>query len=124
MKALQNPLRGVIWFAGGGGTSQAYKAVFGQDPDVALNHWWTAVQAHRRHHPQTAHFCADAFEIEPQDVLPGERIRFGWFSPDCTDFSRAKGKALRSERRRGLACVCRTGSRSGHGLSLTIRRSR
>lgn len=105
MRERQGRRRGIIWFAGGGGTSQAYKTVFGQDPDVALNHWWTAVEAHRRHHPATAHFCADAFEIDPHKVLTGERIGFGWFSPDCTHFSRAKGKALRSERRRGLAWV-------------------
>ena len=58
------PSRGIIWFAGGGGTSQAYKTVFGRDPDVALNHWPTAVMAHQRHHPRTAHFCADAFDLE------------------------------------------------------------
>ncbi|MDP1738894.1 MAG: DNA cytosine methyltransferase [Caulobacter sp.] len=101
------PARGrrINWFAGGGLTSRAMRAVFGEDPDAALNHWPTAVYSHMRHHPGTQHFISDVWEVDPRSVFPGEPIGFGWFSPDCTDFSKAKGKALRSERRRGLAWV-------------------
>lgn len=97
--------RNIVWFAGGGGSSEAIKQAFGADPDAALNHWPTAIAAHQRHFPATDHYCADAFDIEPGMIFPNDDIGFGWFSPDCTDFSVAKGKALRSERRRGLAWV-------------------
>lgn len=97
--------RRINWFAGGGGTSEGMALAFGEGPDAALNHWPTAVFAHMRHHPDTVHYCAGAEDVHPNDVLPGEEIGFAWFSPDCTDFSKAKGKALRSERRRGLAWV-------------------
>lgn len=95
--------RSVIGFAGGGGSSVAFKLATGLDPDVAMNHWLTAVLAHQRHFPETDHRWADIHEVDPDSCLPGEEIAFGWFSPDCTDFSKAKGKAPRSERIRGLA---------------------
>lgn len=97
--------RRIVWFAGGGGSSAAMLQAFGAPPDAALNHWHVAIGAHMAHFPQTEHYCSDAFEVKPEDVFPSDDIDFGWFSPDCTDFSRAKGKALRSERRRGLAWV-------------------
>jgi DNA (cytosine-5)-methyltransferase 1 len=95
--------RSVIGFAGGGGSSVAFKLATGLDPDVAMNHWLTAILAHQRHFPETDHRWADIHEVDPDSCLPGEEIAFGWFSPDCTDFSKAKGKAPRSERIRGLA---------------------
>lgn len=97
--------RWINWFAGGGLTSRAIRDVIGRDVDAALNHWPVAVHSHMRHHPGTQHYLSDVFEVSPREVFPGEPIAFGWFSPDCTDFSKAKGKALRSERRRGLAWV-------------------
>ena len=99
---LPGAWKSVIGFAGGGGSSVALKLATGCDPDVAMNHWMTAVRAHQRHFPLTEHHCTDVWETDPMSVLPGERIAFGWFSPDCTDFSKAKGKAPRAERIRGL----------------------
>jgi len=93
----------VVGFAGGGGSSVAIRMALGVAPDLAMNHWLTAVLAHQRHFPETEHHCADIFEVDPRGWRPGERIAFAWFSPDCTDFSKAKGKAPRSERIRGLA---------------------
>jgi site-specific DNA-cytosine methylase len=94
--------KAVIGFAGGGGSSAAYKAATGRDPDAALNHWILAVLAHQRNHPATEHHCADIFEADPRTILPGAHLHFGWFSPDCTDHSKAKGTAPKSERIRGL----------------------
>lgn len=93
----------VVGFAGGGGSSVALRLATGLGPDACFNHWMVAVDAHRRHFPGAEHYCADAFDVDPRSCLPGEEIAFGWFSPDCTDFSKAKGKAPRSERIRGLA---------------------
>lgn len=93
----------VVGFAGGGGSSEAIRLALNCDPDLAMNHWLTAVLAHQRHFPKTEHYCADIFDFDPREWRPSERIAFGWFSPDCTDFSKAKGKAPRSDRIRGLA---------------------
>ncbi|MFZ3008549.1 MAG: DNA cytosine methyltransferase [Phenylobacterium sp.] len=93
----------VIGFAGGGGSSEAMRQALNCDPDLAMNHWQVAVLAHMRHFPFTEHACADVWQVDPRYWRPGERIGFGWFSPDCTDFSKAKGGAPRSERIRGLA---------------------
>lgn len=99
------PLRGkaVIGFAGGGGSSVGFKMATGLDPDACFNHWDIACHAHQRHFPLTEHHIAKAFDVDPMTTLAGDDIAFGWFSPDCTDFSKAKGKAPRSERIRGLA---------------------
>jgi len=95
--------RKVVGFAGGGGSSVAVRLALNCDPDLAMNHWMVAISAHQRHFPGTDHHCADIFDVDPREFRPGERISFGWFSPDCTDFSKAKGGAPRSARIRGLA---------------------
>lgn len=92
----------VIGFAGGGGSSAGYRKATGRGPTLAANHWLTAVLAHQRHFPATEHYCADIFDVDPLAWRPHEPIRFGWFSPDCTDHSKAKGGAPKSERIRGL----------------------
>ena len=96
----------VVGFAGGGGACFGIRAAYGVDPDAALNHWHVAIDAHRRHFPNTGHYLGDIIEVSPKLVCPGEPVGFAWFSPDCTDHSKAKGKAPKSERIRGLAwCI-------------------
>ena len=98
--------RMVVGFAGGGGACFGLRDAFGFDPDVAINHWSVAINAHARHFPGTAHYLTDIFELDCRTVFPGEPIGLAWFSPDCTDHSKAKGKAPKSERIRGLAwCI-------------------
>ena len=98
--------RMIVGFAGGGGACFGLRDAFGFDPDVAINHWSVAINAHARHFPGTAHYLTDIFELDCRTVYPGEPIGLAWFSPDCTDHSKAKGKAPKSERIRGLAwCI-------------------
>ncbi|HEY2178055.1 MAG TPA: DNA cytosine methyltransferase [Caulobacteraceae bacterium] len=93
----------VVGFAGGGGACFGIRAAWGADPDAALNHWDVAIASHRKHFPATGHFLGDIIEVPPSIVCPGEPIGFAWFSPDCTDHSKAKGAAPKTERIRGLA---------------------
>lgn len=96
----------VVSFAGGGGSSIAIAEALGVHPDAALNHWPTALAVHQANYPDAAHYCADIFDTDPRDVLPGEEIGLAWFSPDCRHFSKAKGGTPVSGRVRGLAwCV-------------------
>jgi hypothetical protein len=95
----------VVGFAGGGGSSIAIAEALGVHPDAALNHWDVALGVHAANFPETAHYCADIRETDPNTVCPGERIGLLWLSPDCRHFSKAKGGAPVSPRVRGLAWV-------------------
>ncbi len=98
-------------FAGGGGASigieSAFKAAgIDKHVDVAINHDPNAIACHTRNHPLTDHLQSDVFEVSPSEVADGRRVRLLWASPDCTDFSKAKGgKPNRSVKRRSLAWV-------------------
>lgn len=96
----------LVWFAGGGGSSQGFRQAMGRDPDYALNHNPTALRMHEVNHPRTTHLFSDAFAASPLELEPGRPIGSMWFSPDCTHHSKARGSAPKSKRIRGLAwCV-------------------
>ena len=95
-------------FAGGGGASVGFEMATGRPPDVAINHDAAAISMHRVNHPQTDHYVADVFEVDPRTVAKGRPIGLLWASPDCTHFSKAKGgKPIRKagEKSRALAWV-------------------
>ncbi len=92
-------------FAGGGGASTGIEMALGRHVDHAINHDWAALGMHRINHPQTIHHCEDVFDIDPLKVTEGRPVGFGWFSPDCKHFSKAKGGKPLSKRIRGLAFV-------------------
>lgn len=54
-------------FAGGGGASTGIARAY-REPDVAVNHNPIALAVHRANHPQTAHYVADVFEVDPPVV--------------------------------------------------------
>ncbi|ATC34634.1 DNA cytosine methyltransferase [Caulobacter vibrioides] len=95
----------VVYFAGAGGSSEAYRLALGRHPDVALNHNAVAIGVHMFNCPETEHFIADVFDIDPTVIRPGVKWRSFWASPDCRHFSKAKGSAPVSPRVRGLAWV-------------------
>lgn len=98
-------------FAGGGGASIGIEQAFAmagipKHVDVAINHDADAIACHARNHPLTEHLQSDVFDVDPEIVTEGRRVRLLWGSPDCTDFSKAKGgKPNRSVKRRSLAWV-------------------
>lgn len=91
-------------FAGGGGASVAMTSA-GYAPDVAVNHDPEAIAVHRANHPECEHICQDVFEAKPLFVTRGRPVRAGWFSPDCTHHSKAKGGKPLDNKRRSLAWV-------------------
>jgi DNA (cytosine-5)-methyltransferase 1 len=101
----------VVLFAGAGGSciglEQAYVRGGFDDRyvDMAINHWDTAVGVHELNHPMTEHLRGDVREIDPRSVLLGREIGVLWLSPDCTDFSKAKGGKPKRKHIRGLAWV-------------------
>ena len=96
----------LVWFAGGGGSSEGARQALGKSVDYALNHNPVALAMHEANSPETMHLCADVWDVAPGELEPGRPIRSMWFSPDCTHFSKARGSAPVSERIRGLAfCI-------------------
>lgn len=92
-------------FAGGGGASTGIERALGRPVDHAINHDRIALGMHRINHPQTVHHCEDVFMVDPATITEGRPVGFGWFSPDCRHFSKAKGGKPLDKRIRGLALV-------------------
>ncbi|KRQ29775.1 DNA methyltransferase [Mycobacteroides sp. H001] len=76
------------FFCGAGGSSTGAIQVPGVSVRAAANHWQLAVETHNENHPDADHYCADLSQIHPK-YFP--KTTFGWFSPECTNHSQAKG---------------------------------
>lgn len=97
----------VVLFAGVGGACQGMEEA-GFPVGLALNHDTVAIAAHRRLNPHARHLQADICEVDPLYGTGGRPVGSLWASPDCRDFSTAKGGAPRSPRVRSLPWqVCR-----------------
>lgn len=92
-------------FAGGGGASTGIEAALGRSVDLAVNHSAAAIAMHTANHPHTKHLIEDVWRVDPIEACGGRPVDLAWFSPDCTHFSRAKGAAPKSSKRRALASV-------------------
>ena len=92
-------------FAGGGGASTGIEQAIGRQVDIAVNHNAKAIALHEANHPNTLHFVADVFEVDPLRVTCGQPVGLLWASPDCKHFSKAKGGKPVSKKIRGLAWV-------------------
>jgi DNA (cytosine-5)-methyltransferase 1 len=95
-------------FAGGGGASSGIEAALGRPIDYAINHDPRAIAMHRANHPRTVHLISNVWDVNPRKLAAGRPVALGWFSPDCTFHSKARGgKPFRernvARRRRGLA---------------------
>ncbi|WP_145201313.1 DNA cytosine methyltransferase [Sphingobium sp. B2] len=90
-------------FAGGGGASTGIAWAIGRDVDHAINHSETAIAIHKANHPGADHHCTDIrIPMLPQMVTKGERVAGAWFSPDCKEFSKAKGGPVKDRSIRAL----------------------
>lgn len=92
-------------FAGGGGASTGIEWALGRSPDFAINHDGEALAMHAANHPNTVHLEENIWKVDPLAVTNGKPVFLLWASPDCRDFSKAKGGAPTSKSVRGLANV-------------------
>lgn len=76
------------YFCGAGGSSSGMELVPGVKVVMAANHWDLAVQVHNENLPHADHDIADISGIDPHRH---PRTDIGWFSPECTNWSIAKG---------------------------------
>lgn len=99
----------LVGFAGGGGSSEGMEMALGVSPAIAINHDEIAMGMHEANHPTTRHIISNIRRVRYEREVPaGIRIRVGWFSPDCTHHSKARGgkpfrDPLKARRIRGLA---------------------
>lgn len=92
-------------FAGGGGASTGVAQAIGKSPDIAVNHNAEALMMHEQNHPTTKHYNESVWDINIREALNDEPVLAGWFSPDCTHFSVAKGGKPVKKAIRGLAWI-------------------
>lgn len=95
-------------FACGGGASEGIENATGRAVDHAINHNAKALAVHMANHPRTRHWHENIRNLNPMLVGPGQPVGLGWFSPDCTYHSKARGGRPfrdrdRARRVRGLA---------------------
>lgn len=78
------------YYCGAGGSSTGAVAV-GVNVKMAVNHWDLAIETHNTNHPDTDHDKADLNKADPSRY---PRTTIGWFSPECTYWSQARGEKL------------------------------
>lgn len=90
-------------FAGGGGASTGIEQAIGRSVDIAINHSETAIAIHKANHPETNHYCTDIrMPFLPKQSTGGRYVAGAWFSPDCKEFSKAKGGPVKDRSIRAL----------------------
>ncbi|MEU4216217.1 DNA cytosine methyltransferase [Actinoplanes sp. NPDC026623] len=79
------------YFCGAGGSSTGMHQVPGVRVVMASNHWQLAIDTHNANFPDADHDREDITRIDPRRH-PSTDI--GWFSPECTNWSVAKGRKV------------------------------
>lgn len=79
------------YFCGAGGSSTGIHQVPGVRVVMASNHWQLAVDTHAANFPDADHDREDITRIDPRRH---PRTDIGWFSPECTNWSVAKGRKV------------------------------
>lgn len=89
-------------FAGGGGASTGIEQAIGRPVDIAVNHSPTAIAIHKANHPAATHYCQDIKALWPLAATKMQPVSGAWFSPDCKEFSKAKGAPVKDRSIRAL----------------------
>lgn len=84
-----NMLTVMDWFCGAGGSSQGAHSVPGVRVTRAANHWAKAIDSHEANFPEASHYRGD---IRTAPVWDWPVTDIFWASPECTNWSVAKGK--------------------------------
>jgi DNA (cytosine-5)-methyltransferase 1 len=79
------------YFCGAGGSSTGMHQVPGVRVVMASNHWDLAVATHAENFPDADHDREDITRIDPRRHPTTD---IGWFSPECTNWSVAKGRKV------------------------------
>jgi DNA (cytosine-5)-methyltransferase 1 len=77
------------WFCGAGGSSQGAVSVPGVRLTHAANHWQKAIESHAANFPGADHWKGDIRDLDVSRLPSSDLF---WSSPECTNWSRAKGR--------------------------------
>lgn len=67
---------------------------------VCVNHWPTAIETHKRNHPNARHFVQDIATVRPHLLVPEGYLDLLMASPTCTHHSIARGGKPTSDQQR------------------------
>lgn len=67
---------------------------------ACVNHWPTAIETHRRNHPEARHYVQDIATVRPHMVVPEGYLDLLMASPTCTHHSVARGGKPTSDQQR------------------------
>lgn len=91
MSAKKKPVV-VDLFCGAGGESQGIHWAMGDDIKLfAVNHWERACETHSKNFPKDECVCQDIQTVIPTDLIKDRQVELMWASPECTNFSVARG---------------------------------
>ncbi|MEU4239763.1 DNA cytosine methyltransferase [Actinoplanes sp. NPDC026619] len=79
------------YFCGAGGSSSGMEQIPGVTVRIAANHWDLAIETHNRNFQHADHDTANIAQIDPRRH---PRVDVAWFSPECTNWSIARGKKV------------------------------
>lgn len=82
-------------FCGGGGATEGIEQALHRSVDIGVNHDKEAIRLHMVNHPETLHLTEDIFTVDLEKYVAGRHVALMWASPDCTQFSKAKGSKPR-----------------------------
>ena len=89
---------------GAGGSSTGCARAIGElglDMElVCVNHWGTALETHKKNHPEARHYCEDIAAVRPHIVVPEGYLDLLMASPTCTHHSVARGGKPTSDQQR------------------------
>ncbi|WP_433364240.1 DNA cytosine methyltransferase [Streptosporangium sp. CA-115845] len=109
------------WFCGAGGSSQGAHAVPGVHVARAANHWDKAIESHASNFPQADHYKGDIRDA-PVENWPACDIF--WASPECTKWSRARGKKRDFHNTRQVELFAKEKVITGKALAEEMQRQR
>jgi DNA (cytosine-5)-methyltransferase 1 len=69
----------------------------------AINHWEMAIETHAMNYPWANHICQSIENINPLIIIPKQRVKLLWASPECTHHSIALGGRPRCDQKRASA---------------------
>ena len=79
-------------FCGAGGESQGIHWALGDNIKLfAVNHWERACETHAKNFPADECVCQDIQTVIPTNLIRDRQVELMWASPECTNFSVARG---------------------------------
>lgn len=79
----------IDFFCGAGGSSQGASAIPGIEVKLAANHWERAIESHAANFPNAEHFQGDIHDADVTKLPAGDLF---WASPECPQWSGARGE--------------------------------